>query len=187
VVVVQLTARGQFLVLKEYCGQDIGIKEFMESVVLPGIKRDFVYNTIADVICDPAGNNRSDIIQTMSAIGELMGLGLKARGANDNFPESRLASVRYFLNRMSDGKPSFMLSRRDCPMLFKGFLKDYYFKRIAVSGEERYRDKPEKNMASHPMDALGYVAMEFATSNIVKEKAEEKPVDMWNPGFMWRN
>ncbi len=181
VVVVQLTARGQFLVLKEYVGLDIGIRGFMESVVLPGIKRDFVYNHVADVFCDPAGNNRSEIVDEMSAIGELISLGLKAQKARDNHPESRLAGVRYFLNRMADGKPSFQLSRRDCPTLFKGFLKDYYYKRIAVSGEERYKDVPDKNMASHPMDALGYVAMEFATNNIVKDKATTESVDMWNP------
>ena len=186
VIVVQLTARGQLLVLKEYVGLDIGIRGFMDSIVLPGIKRDFIYNKIADVLCDPAGNNRSEIVDEMSAIGELISLGLSARKARDNKPESRLAGVRYFLNRMSDGKPSFQISRKGCPTLIKGFLKDYYYKRMAVSGEEKYRDVPEKNMASHPMDALGYVAMEFATTNIVKEKAETPIVDVWNPVFQWQ-
>ena len=186
VVVLQLTARGQLLVLKEYVGKDIGIRGFMESVVLPGIKRDFVYNAIGDVICDPAGGNRSEISEEMSAIGELQGMGLNARKAQSNDPASRIAGVRYFLNRMADGKPSFLLSRRNCPTLYKGFLKDYYYKRIAVSGEERYRDVPEKNMASHPMDGLGYACMEFATNNIVNEKSKAAPVDVYNPVFRWQ-
>ncbi len=187
VVVVQFTARGQILVLKEYCGKDIGIKGFMDSVVLPSIKRDFIYNRIADVIADPSGVSRDAILEEMSCIGELINMGLNARGAKSNDEEPRIAGVRYFLNKMTDGKPAFLLSRRDCPVLFKGFLKDYYFKRIAVPGEERYRDKPEKNMSSHPHDALQYVCMEFATMNIIKEKAQDEPVNMFNPGFQWRN
>ncbi len=36
-------------------------------------------------------------------------------------------------------------------------------------------------MASHPMDGLGYVCLELASDNIVKEKSDGAVVDMWNP------
>jgi hypothetical protein len=40
--------------------------------------------------------------------------------------------------------------------LRKGFQGGYQFRRLQVSGE-RYGDKPEKNIYSHPHDALQYV------------------------------
>ena len=87
-----------------------------------------------------------------------------------------------FLNKMIDGKPGLVLDRRQCPTLYKGFVKDYIYMRVAVSGEERYKDKPHKNMASHPMDALGYDCLELASDHITKDKmGNEKPVDMYNP------
>jgi hypothetical protein len=181
-VVMQLSPRGQLLVLKEYVADGMGIRSFAESVVIPFIAKDFPYCKVAMSIADPAGNNRSEIIEEMSCIGELSSLGVPTRGARTNDIDPRLGSVRYFLNKMVDGKPGFILDRRNCPTLFKGFVKDYVYARIAVSGEERYKDKPNKNMASHPMDALGYGCLEIASDRIMQDKvADKQPVNMYNP------
>lgn len=181
-VVVQLSARGQLLILKEYVGDGMGIRTFAESVVIPGIAKDFPYSKVGLSIGDPAGNARNEIVEEMSCIGELNSLGIPTTSARTNDIDPRLGSVRYFLNRMVDGKPSLLLDRRQCPSLFKGFVKDYVYARIAVSGEERYKDKPNKNMSSHPMDGLGYACLEIASDRITADKmGEQKHVDMYNP------
>jgi hypothetical protein len=181
-VVMQLSPRGQLLVLKEYVADGMGIRSFAESIVIPSIAKDFPYCKIGMSIADPAGNNRSEIIEEMSCIGELSSLNIPTRGARTNDIDPRLGSVRYFLNKLVDGKPGFVLDRRNCPTLFKGFVKDYVYARIAVSGEERYKDKPSKNMASHPMDALGYGCLEIASDRIMQDKMSDKPrIDTWNP------
>ena len=181
-VVVQLSARGQLLVLKEYVGDSMGIRTFADSVVIPSIAKDFPYCKIGDSIGDPAGNARNEIVEEMSCIGELNSLGIPTSSARTNDIDPRLGSVRYFLNKMVDGKPGFILDRKNCPSLFKGFVKDYVYSRIAVSGEERYKDKPNKNMSSHPMDALGYVCLEIASDRIAADKvADKQHVDMYNP------
>lgn len=181
-VVMQLSPRGQLLVLKEYVADGMGIRSFAESIVIPSIAKDFPYCKVGMSIADPAGNHRSEIVEEMSCIGELSSLHLPTRGARTNDIDPRLGSVRYFLNKMVDGKPGLMLDRRNCPVLFKGFVKDYVYARVAVSGEERYKDKPNKNMASHPMDALGYGCLEIASNRIMQDKmADRKPVDMYNP------
>lgn len=181
-VVIQLTTRGQLLILKEYLGDGLGIRSFAESVVIPALSKDFPYCKVGMSIGDPAGNARNEIIEEMSCIGELTSLGIPTTSARTNDIDARLGSVRYFLNKMVDGKPGLMLDRRNCPVLFKGFVKDYVFARVAVSGEERYKDKPNKNMASHPMDALGYGCLEIASDRIVADKMADKPVvDMFNP------
>jgi hypothetical protein len=186
-VVMQLSARGQLLILKEYVADGMGIRTFADSIVIPSLMKDFPYCKVGISIGDPAGNARNEIVEEMSCIGELNSLSIPTIGARTNDIEPRLGSVRYFLNKMVDGKPGLMLDRRNCPALFKGFVKDYVYSRVAVSGEERYKDKPNKNMASHPMDALGYGCLEIASERITQDKMESKKVvDMFNPVFRWQ-
>jgi len=181
-VVKQLSPRGQLLILKEYVADGMGIRSFAESIVLPSIMKDFPYCKIGTSVGDPAGNSRSEIIEEMSCIGELNSLGIPTIGARTNDLDPRIGSVKYFLNKMVDGKPGLLLDRKNCPVLFKGFVKDYVYARVAVSGEERYKDKPNKNMSSHPMDALGYDCLEIASDSITQYKMEDKKVvDMFNP------
>ena len=181
-VVLQLSPRGQLLVLKEYIGDGVGIRSFTESIVVPSLAKDFPYCKVGISIADPAGNARNEIVEEMSCIGELNSLGVPTIGARTNDIDPRLGSVRYFLNKMVDGKPGFVLDRRNCPTLFKGFVKDYVYARIAVGGEERYKDKPNKNMASHPMDGLGYACLEIASDRIMEDKAAgQKRESMYNP------
>jgi hypothetical protein len=181
-VVLQLSPRGQLLILKEYVADGMGIRSFAESVVIPHVAKDFPYCRVGMSIADPAGNARNEIVEEMSCIGELSSLGIPTIGARTNDIDPRLGSVRYFLNKMVDGKPGLILDRRQCPTLFKGFVKDYVYARIAVSGEERYKDKPNKNMSSHPMDALGYGCLEIASDRITSDKMGDKePINMFNP------
>jgi PBSX family phage terminase large subunit len=181
-VVMQLSARGQLLVLKEYVGDGMGIRSFADSIVIPGIARDFPYCKVGFSTGDPAGNSRSEVVEEMSCIGELNSLGIPTVSARTNDIDPRLGSVKYFLNKMVDGKPGLLLDRKNCPTLFKGFVKDYVYARVAVSGEERYKDKPNKNMSSHPMDALGYGCLEIASDRIAEDKmGDRKRVDMFNP------
>lgn len=182
-VVLQLTPRGQLLILKEYVGDGIGIRSFAESVVIPSIARDFPYNKIGKSVADPAGTARNEIMEEMSCIGELCELGIETIPARTNDIDPRLGAVRFFLNRMVDGKPAFLIDKKQCQTLYKGFTKDYIYMRVAVSGEERYKDKPHKNMASHPMDALGYGCLELASDRIMEDKTKVKVVDVWNPGL----
>lgn len=181
-VVMQLSARGQLMILKEYVSDGLGIRTFAEMVVVPSLRKDFPYCKIGLSVADPAGNARDQIHEQMSCIGELNSLQIPTHAARTNDLEPRLGSVRYFLNRMVDGKPALLLNKKECPTLFKGFVKKYVYARVAVAGEERYKDKPTKNMASHPMDALGYACLEIASDQVVQDKVENnKYQNMFNP------
>lgn len=181
-VVMQLSSRGQLLVLKEYIADGMGIRTFAESIVIPSIAKDFPYCKIGMSIADPAGNARNEIVEEMSCIGELNQLGIPTTSARTNDIDPRLGSVRFFLNRMTDGKPCFLLDKKGCPTLFKGFVKGYVYARVAVGGEERYKDKPNKNVYSHAMDGLGYGCLELASDSITQEKVENKKYEnMFNP------
>ena len=180
--VQQLTARGQLRVLKEYVGEGMGIRSFAESIVIPGLLRDFPYCKVSISVGDPAGNTRSEVFEEMSCIGELNSLGISTIPAKTNDLAPRIAALRWFLNRMIDGQPAFLLDKKKCPTLYKGFTKEYVYDRLAVPGEARYRDKPTKNMSSHPMNALEYGCLEIASDRIMQDKmGDKKPVDMFNP------
>ncbi len=181
-IVVQLSPRGQLRILKEYTADGMGIRTFAESIVLPSLSRDFPYCKIGESEADPSGSARNQIMEELSCIGDLNALGISTIGASTNDLAPRIGSVRYFLNTMIDGKPAFILSRKGCPTLRRGFTKDYCFSRIAVAGEERFRDKPDKNMSSHPHDGLQYIAMKFAADRIIDLKSEKSnPISMYNP------
>lgn len=181
-IVFQVTPRGQILVLKEYIAEDMGIRTFAKHIVVPGISIDFVYNKVGESEADPAGEAGSQIMEELSCIGELNNLGIKTQAASTNDPDVRISSVRYFLNSMIDGIPAFQLSREGCPILRKGFINGYHFKRMSISGDERYQDKPNKNRFSHPHDALQYGLMKFASDRVLDlKKKESSAIDMHNP------
>lgn len=179
-VVIQVTPRGQVRVLKEYVAEDMGIKTFARNVVIPQLAIDFVYNKVGGSEGDPSGAKGDEIMEELSCIGELNALGISTNPATTNDIDVRINSVRYFLNLMIDGKPAFLLDRKNCPILRKGFMSGYHFKRMSISGDERYQDKPNKNKYSHPHDALQYNLMRFAAERFI-EKSKKPEVDMFNP------
>lgn len=187
-IVFQLTVRGRILILKEYLAEDMGIRTFAQNVVLPSLPKDFPYNKIGESEADPAGMASDGIMEELSCIGELNALGIKTNAAHTNDPAVRISSVRYFLNTMIDGQPCLQLNREGCPVLRKGFVNGYHFKRLSISGDDRYHEKPNKNKFSHPHDALQYGLMKFASSSIVEAKKSDKPaVDIFNPTMHWSN
>jgi len=181
-IVFQISARGQFRVLKEYVAEDMGIRTFAQNIVLPDLPVSFPYNRIGESEADPSGMASDTIMEEMSCIGELNALGIKTNPASTNDTAVRIGSVRYFLNAMIDGYPAFVLDRERAPVLRKGFINGYHFKRMSISGDERYQDKPNKNRFSHPHDALHYGAMKFAADRVIDAKKKEKSeIDMFNP------
>lgn len=180
-IVGQFTANGRIILLKEYIGEDIGIKNFAESVVIPGLIRDFPYCKVGTSRGDPAGASRNEIMEELSCISELCHVGIDTVPARTNDIEPRLAGVRYFLTNYIERKPRFIISRKGCPMLRRGFLKDYVYKRVRIAGEERYKEIPNKNMASHIQDCVQYLCMDFASDTIAKDKKSQLAMDMFNP------
>ena len=186
-VVLQLSPRGQLRILKEYISEDMGIRTFVKNIVLPSLAIDFVYNKIGESEADPAGSASDTIMEELSCIGELNNLGIKTNPAPTNDIDTRISSVRYFLNSMIDGQPALLLSREGCPTLRKGFINGYHFKRLSVTGDERYHNKPNKNKFSHPHDSLHYICMKFAGERVIENKKPNKGEDIWNPVMRWSN
>jgi len=98
---------------------------------------------------DPAGMQKSDKTEITSR--EV----LVKRGIYPSFGEmrskKRRASVtELLLPRHGDKRAWLVVSREGCPILYRGFLGGYVFRKDT--------DDPEKNVYSHPHDALQYIA-----------------------------
>lgn len=171
-IVCQFTERGQLRFIKEFIAEDMGIEQFASVIVIPGLALEFPGYVLGGSWGDPAGNARADTDES-TCIDSLNILGIKTEGASTNAIVKRVESVKYFANRIIDGRAALLVSRSGCPVLRKGFLGGYHFKRIAVSGDERYQDMPNKNKYSHPHDGAQYVAMGVLGDDLVNARVEK--------------
>jgi hypothetical protein len=153
----QKDARGRWFIVDELVAEDMGVRRFAEIL---GAHVDENYGDFSDRLIstygDPAGNQRvqTDEQTCLAMVREYARLDARAAPTNDF--TMRREAVAVALSRMIDGKPGFQLSPR-CRKLRKGFAGGYHFKRVKVSGSERYHDKADKNEFSHAHDALQYL------------------------------
>lgn len=150
----QFTKFGQLRVIDELCAEDIGLESFLDQLVIPKIAEKYGENELV-CIGDPSGKNRAETDER-SAYTVLEERGLPCIEAPSNDPMRRWNAVKWFLNRLSGGRPIFVINR-DCNMLRKGFNGGYRLRRIQVAGEERYASFADKNAYSHPHDSLQYL------------------------------
>ncbi|EKT4486706.1 terminase family protein [Shewanella sp. Iso12] len=157
-IVGQLTVQHKLRVLKEYISEDMGIRKFMKELI-PQLRKDFPAYTKAEMegYCDPSGwaksgNDENSPIEIINREFKI-----RAYSTSSNKPEHRWEAVRFFLNGDIDGAPAFELSPV-CKVIRKGFISGYHFRRLKVSGDERYHSEADKNRYSHPHDALQYLA-----------------------------
>lgn len=150
---MQMSPKGQLLILKELVSEDMGIRQFYSDVVKPVIMSDFSRHRV-EAVGDPAGNSRAQTDEK-TCMQELMELGMLCETAPTNEFVGRRESVAFFLQRLSAGAPGLLLDP-SCKTLRKGFNGGYRFERLRVSGTSRFKDRPVKDKYSHIHDAIQY-------------------------------
>lgn len=151
----QQQPNGQWRKHSELVTDNMGIKRFAELVkghlaqVYPSFK-------LRSITGDPAGNARNDDENTTFDL--LKAANLFARPASSNEPTLRIESVREPMRRLVDGEPG-MIVHPQCRVLRKAYAGGYHYKRVLVSGEDRYHDVPNKNAFSHVADADQYLML----------------------------
>ena len=188
-IIGQQTARGQLRVISELVSEDMGVRQFARDVVKPFLQKNFYGIKVAFSYIDPASKGRGEA-EAKSAMGILnddyvdydingdiignedgdiinpLNMGFETEPAPTNDPTKRIDAVNSYLIKLVDGEPGYLVSRK-CPMIRKGKIGGYQYKRMQVSGEEKYKDKPNKNKFSHPADAEQYMALGFAGGYVV--------------------
>ena len=152
----QKTVMGQWRVHSELVTEDMGAVRFAE-VMRAVMHERYPGFPFANITGDPAGDIRAQTDET-TPFQILKANGVPALPAPSNDFIKRRESVAVALNRMIDGEPG-MLVHPQCRSLRKGMAGGYNYKRLQVSGEEKYRDVPDKNMYSHVAESLQYLML----------------------------
>lgn len=156
-VICQLMPWGQFKVLREVVSENMALSQFTENLVKPLLATSFPGYKVLSLV-DPAGRQRAQT-DGRSCYEILKKAGLNPGTArSDNGFVARREAVGGLLTRLVRGEPAITIDQ-SCKVLIKGLDGDYQFKRVQVSGEERYHDEPVKNLSSHVNDALQYVCL----------------------------
>lgn len=161
-VFVQRTPTGCARVVGELVTQDMGAMRFGELLhaELAGRYNGF---TIGSITGDPAGDIRAQTDET-TPFDMLRACKVNAFPALTNDFNMRREAVAQPLSRLVDGKPGLVVST-GCRWLRKAMAGAYCYRRVQVSGQERYRDVPDKGEYSHVAEALQYAMLGTGEGN----------------------
>lgn len=157
----QLMPNGQLRITDELQATRMGLSDFLVNAMMPLIASKYAEHE-RTYVADPSGAAAGDTDER-SCFNIMVAAGLPVVPASTNAIEPRLEAVRSYLSRtVGKGEPALLISPH-CRQLIEGLASGYKFARVQVSGEARYRDKPDKNSFSHLQDALQYLALRATT------------------------
>jgi hypothetical protein len=155
-VIGQITASGQLQIIDELVTEDMGAMNF-GRLLNEKIQRDYCGCEL-QVYADPAGEQRSQTDE-ITPFQILWNQGIEAWPTYTNdFTVRREACADYMQRLDFGGKPAFIISPK-AKMLRKALAGGYKYKRMQVSGEARFQDKPDKGRYSHVADAMQYMVL----------------------------
>jgi len=150
----QITASGQFQIIDELVTFDMGAVNF-GKLLKEKLNNEYCGCEI-EIYADPAGEQRAQTDE-VTPFQILWNQGLEAWPTYTNDPIIRREAVADYLQRLDfSGKPALIVGP-EAKMTRKAFAGGYKYKRLQVSGEERFVDKPDKNKYSHISDAIQYM------------------------------
>jgi hypothetical protein len=168
--ICQVSPKGQFRVYGEVCTPEdvtMGVRQFSRDLLKPYLAMHFPGYKV-QIVGDPAGNQRADSDEKTCFL-ILAEEGFPAMPAcPNNDPGMRKDAVNVYLTGLSDGQPNYLISP-NARMIRKGMNGGYNYKRVQVTGDERYRDVPDKNEYSHPVEAMEYAAVFSRTMNLSQD------------------
>tara|TARA_R110002153_G_scaffold134137_2_gene283222 strand:- start:835 stop:2379 length:1545 start_codon:yes stop_codon:yes gene_type:complete len=151
-VFAQRLPTGQWQVLHELVTFDMGLERF-GHILKAEIESRFPGYDV-NIYGDPAGLQRDAIFET-TAFDHLKTLGLYAQPCPTNNWRVRREALASPMGRLIQAKPGLLVDKK-CLQLRKALAGGYHYKRVQVSGHERFKDTPNKNESSHIGDAAGY-------------------------------
>lgn len=146
--------RGQWLILHELIGRDMGARSF--APLLRNELSQRFHGHPFKIWGDPSGDFKGQndeqvpfqIFRTHR---------LPIQEAPSFLFTVRLQSMEAVLTRMAEGRPALLVSPT-CTTLIAALDGGWHYRRMRVSGE-RYAEEPEKDAYSDPADALGYLLL----------------------------
>jgi len=189
-VISQKTDVGQWRIRWEFVGEGMGLKAHATALkaFLETERPGFV---IEKITCDPAGRAKGADDLDMPSVIRSVFKGVLVVNARTNDPATRIEAVDGRFRSLINGEPA-MLIHPDCKILRAACINEYHYRKLKISGKERFAEEPEKN---HPYadvaDALEYLMLgggegkaAVGTSTHADWAAKGqavKPVKLWTP------
>ena len=150
----QITPSGRIVIFDELCTFDMGAMSF-GRLLLEKITREYPGCTF-DIYADPAGEQRAQTDE-LTPFMILHNQGIIAAPAYTNDFTIRREAVADYMQRLDfAGRPAFCVTNK-AKMLRKALSGGYKYKRMQVTGEAKFMDKPDKGRYSHVADACQYL------------------------------
>ena len=150
----QITASGQFQIIDELVTFDMGAVNF-GKLLHEKINNEYCGCQL-EIYADPAGDQRAQTDE-VTPFQILWNQGIEAWPTYTNDPIIRREAVADYLQRLDfAGKPALIVGPK-AKMARKAFAGGYKYKRLQVSGEAKFMDKPDKGKYSHISDAIQYM------------------------------
>ncbi len=177
--ITQFTPQGQLLVLDELYSEDDSLEDFAEYTVITHLDRYYPHWRTNHVSRhDPAGQGESQI-NKKTCQQVLQKLSINSHpAASSNASIPRRNGLKYHLRKLIRGEPGLLLSNR-CPQIREGLMGMFQYHKIKSIDEnldDRYHEKPLKNMHSHICEALEYIGMYYVPKQNDKEDAQDAVV-----------
>lgn len=157
---------GQWQAIDELVTDDMGAAKF-SKLLSQKIRMDFPESRgRLHIYGDPAGDTRAQTDEK-TPYDILQANGIIASPAHTNDPLIRRDAVAGLLKRMDfAGQPALLVSPK-ARTFRKGMAGGYKLRRLQVVGDEKYADKPDKNMYSHVCEAGQYLFISAGEDNAV--------------------
>lgn len=172
----QRSFSGQWRTRHELVTEDMGVSRFADMV--GRFLRENYDGWTVTITGDPAGECRDHDERTAFQI--LAAHGVHAKPAKTNEWSARRDAVAQSMTRLIDGEPGYLL-HPDCRVLRKAKQGGYCLRRMAVVGQERYKDAPDKNEYSHVAEAEQYMMLGGGEGRRVMGKKDRSAVRL--PAF----
>jgi hypothetical protein len=159
-VFAQRMVTGQWRWHRELVTTDTGVIAFA-GLLKQDLATHYQGVPIHGITGDPAGDQRQggDSEEKVRTVFQILAAnGVEARPAHTNNFTKRREAVAAALSRMIDGAPG-LLVHPQCKTTRKGMAGAYRYRRVQVTGDERFKDEPDKNGYSHPCEAGQYLMM----------------------------
>jgi len=151
----QIDSRGRLLIFQECVTKDMGIEQFVTTVLRPKLYERFMGQS-AFMIADPSGRYKGQISEE-SGFDALKRLGYKVYPAPTNLIDPRIRAVEQLFIRNSGNSPMVLIDGANCPLLVQALKFNYRYRRKKNTELE---DQPEKtHPASDLADCLQYMAL----------------------------
>jgi len=165
---------GQWRWRYELTAEHMGAKRFGELALGPKLSELESHGFIIETITgDPAGTGEAQTDEN-TPFKILQGVGIKAKPAPTNDFTMRREAVAGALGRLIDGDAGLWI-HPECAVTRRGMGGRYAYKRIQIAGDERFQDKPDKNMYSHPCEAGQYMLLGGGEARFVLSKPARDP------------